>query len=72
MVVRYDVTAAGAVSNAQVVEAQPESTFDAAALLAVRSWVFKPALVNGEPQAAQGLQSTVRFKLGSGTEYAEY
>ena len=72
VVVRYDVTAAGGVSNAQVVEAQPADIFDAAALVAVRSWVFQPALVAGEPQAQQGLHSTVRFKLGSGAEYAEY
>ena len=72
VVVRYDVTAAGAVRNAQVVEAQPQDTFDAAALVAVRSWVFQPALIDGEPQAQQALHSTLRFKLGSGAEYADY
>lgn len=72
VVVRYDVTDDGTVSNAEVVEAQPAGTFDAAALLAVSSWVFKPALKNGEPQFQRGLHSTVTFKLGSGAEYSEY
>jgi len=72
VVVGYDVTAAGQVVNAYVVQAQPPGLFDAAALQAVRSWQFKAPLVSGVPQAVMGLQSTVVFKLGQGDEYDQY
>jgi protein TonB len=72
VVVRYDVGDGGRVRNAQVIQADPSDIFDAAALQAVTSWVFKPALINGVPQAQQGRRSTVTFKLGSGSEYADY
>ena len=72
VVVRYNVTLQGRVSNARVVRAEPEGIFDEAALAAVRSWVFNPPLVDGEPQPEVGRESTVTFKLGSGDEYADY
>ncbi|MDH3643107.1 MAG: energy transducer TonB [Gammaproteobacteria bacterium] len=72
VVVRYDVTVQGRVSKARVVRAEPEGVFDEAALGAVRSWVFNPPLVDGEPQSAVGRESTVTFKVGSGDEYADY
>ena len=72
VVVRYDVTVQGRVSKARVVRAEPEGVFDEAALGAVRSWVFNPPVVDGEPQSEVGRESTVTFKLGSGDEYADY
>ena len=72
VVIRYDVTVQGRVSNAQVVRAEPPEVFDDAALKAVRSWVFNPPLVDGEPQREVGRESTVTFKLGSGNEYDDY
>lgn len=72
VVVRYDVTREGRVINAEVVAASPPGTFDAAALRAVTSWVFKPAVRDGETQSERALQSTVDFKIGTGSEYADY
>ena len=72
VVVRYNVTLDGRVSDARVVRAEPPDIFDAAALAAVRSWVFNPPLVDGQPQPEIGRQSTVTFKLGTGDEYADY
>lgn len=72
VMVRYDVTADGKVANAMVVESRPAGTFEAAALQAVQSWVFKPALRNGVPQMEQGRVSTLTFKLGTGEEYSQY
>jgi hypothetical protein len=34
--------------------------------------VFQPALKDGQPQGQSGRRSTVTFKLGDGTEYADY
>lgn len=72
VVVRYDVTVQGRVSNAEVVRAEPAEVFDDAALTAVRSWVFNPSLVDGQPRPEVGRESTVTFKLGGGDEYADY
>lgn len=72
VIVRYDVTQAGQVTNAQVVEAQPAGLFDGAALTAVRSWRFKAPLVDGQVQYSQGLESTVTFALGDTSRYDQY
>jgi TonB family protein len=72
VVIRYDVTLQGQVSNATVVRAEPEGVFDRAALQAVRTWVFNPPLVDGEPRSEVGRESTVTFKLGGGDEYADH
>ncbi|NIP16389.1 MAG: TonB family protein [Pseudomonadales bacterium] len=72
VVVRYDVALDGRVINARVVRSEPAEFFDDAALNSVRSWRFNPALVDGEPRAAKGIESTVTFRLGAGDEYAGY
>ena len=68
--VRYDVTADGAVENAAVEAATPPGVFDAAALAAVRTWRFNPPLRDGEPVAAPGQVSTLRFQLGDTSRYS--
>ena len=64
VVVRYDVTAAGAVDNAAVVESEPPGVFDAAALAAVRSWRFRPMVDQGEVVPAPARVSELVFRLG--------
>ena len=68
-IVGYDVTADGTVTNAEVIESVPPGVFDEAALTAVRSWRFQPAVRNGEPIQFH-LTSPVRFKLGESEAYA--
>jgi TonB family protein len=70
VVVSYDVTAEGTVVNAKVVESAPPGIFDEAALAAVRTWRFQPAVRSGAPAPAYGLTSKVSFKLGESDEYA--
>jgi TonB family protein len=67
--VAYDVSTDGTVTNARVVEADPPGVFDEAALAAVRSWHFLPAIHNGKP-ASKELVSRVNFKLGESADYA--
>ena len=64
VVVRYDVTAAGTVANAVVVESEPPGVFDAAALNAVRSWRFRPMVDQGEVVPAPARVSELVFRLG--------
>lgn len=61
--VNFDVTTFGGTSNIRIVNAQPEGTFDSAALKAVRKWKYKPQIVDGEPQAAFNLRERIRFRL---------
>ncbi len=68
--VEYDVTVDGTVANAHVIESNPPGIFDAAALKAVRSWRFHPAVKKGDIASMQNLVSRVNFKLGESDAYA--
>ncbi len=60
--VEFTITASGGVKNAKVVESQPSTVFDRAALKAIARWKFKPKIMDGaaiEQRAVQILQ----FKL---------
>ena len=72
VVVRYGVSLDGRVVDARVDRAQPEGVFESAALAAVRSWRYNPALKNGEPVAVENVVSTLRFELGNGERYRGY
>ena len=64
VVVRYDITVAGTVANAVVVESEPPSVFDDAALETVRSWRFRPMVDRGEVVPAPARISELVFRLG--------
>ena len=49
VVVKYVVTETGAVTNVQIVRGPPE--LHAAVLAAVKSWRFRPAMLDGQPVA---------------------
>jgi protein TonB len=68
--VEYDVTVEGTVANPRVVESVPTGIFDEAALAAVRSWKFHPAVRDGKVVESKGLVSRLDFKLGESEDYA--
>jgi protein TonB len=72
VVVRYGVSVDGRVVNARVESATPEGLFEEAALAAVRSWRYNPALKDGEPVAVDNVVSTVRFQLSASDRYRDY
>jgi protein TonB len=72
VVVRYGVSLDGRVINARVESAEPEGIFEEAALAAVRSWRYNPALRDGEPVAVDNVLSTVRFELTANDRYRDY
>ena len=69
VVVRYDVTAEGNVTNAAVVGAVPPGVFEEAALRAVRSWRFRPSVEHGKRIRAPRRESAVTFRLGGDARY---
>ncbi len=72
VVVRYGVSVDGRVVNARVESATPEGFFEEAALTAVRSWRYNPALKDGEPVAVENVLSTVHFQLSADERYRDY
>jgi len=49
--VQFTVEADGSVDNVHVVRSNPPRAFDRAAIIAVKQWRFKPAVINGRPTA---------------------
>ncbi len=58
---RFDITAAGAVAGAVVVDSEPEGVFDEAALRAVSRWRYNPKLEAGVAVERRGVQVILRF-----------
>lgn len=72
VVIRYDVTAQGAVTDPEVVEAVPEGVFEEAALASIVQWRFRPAMEGGKAVQTSGVVSTLRFRLGDEDPYVGY
>ena len=62
VVVRFDVTADGLVTNPAVVESS-HRIFEKAALDTVQKFRYKPRVINGVPQPSTGLQNLFRFEI---------
>ncbi len=58
----FVVTAAGEVSQVEVVSSRPGSMFNAAAIRAVEGWTFKPGVRGGEKVAVR-VRQKVSFNL---------
>jgi protein TonB len=61
--VRFSVTSIGTVRDAEVVDSEPGTIFDEAALKAIARWRYKPRIQNGEAVEHVGLQTIIRFEL---------
>ena len=62
VVVQFDVTANGLVTNVVVVESS-NSVFDGAAIKAAQKFKFKPRIVDGTAFKSYGIQNLFRFAL---------
>jgi TonB family protein len=60
--VEFTITAMGTVSDIEVLGAEPRGIFEAAATEAVRTWRFRPRVVNGSPVPQRSVM-TLRFNL---------
>ena len=63
VVVEFVVTKTGAVSNAVIVQSQPEGVFDRAALDAVAKFKYKPRVVDGVAMEVAGVQNRISFEI---------
>jgi protein TonB len=60
--VRFLVNTQGMVETVDIVEAQPEDTFEKSVIAAVSRWRFSPGTVEGVPVNTR-VTTTIRFEL---------
>ena len=63
VLVRFNISAAGTVTNAAVIDANPRGIFDKNALRAIERWRYRPAVVEGRAVERRGLQVRLVFEL---------
>jgi protein TonB len=63
VLVQFTITPAGTVKDARVVDADPKSTFDEAAVSAVSRWKYNPKVESGVAVERRGIQVKLTFKL---------
>ena len=63
VLVRFNISPSGAVTNAVIVDAKPRGLFDKNALRAIGRWRYRPAVVDGRAVERRGLQVKLIFKL---------
>lgn len=73
VLVAYDVSEEGEVSNIRVLSSTPTDVFDSAAIDFVRTWRFQPQKRNGVPEAVENVESRISFTLEHGdASYLEF
>jgi protein TonB len=63
VIVEFTVTKTGAVRDPRVVECEPSTIFNKAALDAALKFKYKPRIVNGEAIEVHGVLNKITFKL---------
>lgn len=69
----YDVSEEGKVSNIRIVSSTPRDVFDQAAIDFVSTWRFQPQKRAGVPETVEKVQSRISFTLQDGDmSYLEF
>ncbi len=63
VILEFTVTKTGAVINANVLEYEPSTIFNRAAVNAALKFKYKPRVVNGEPIEVRGVLHKITFRL---------
>lgn len=66
VLLEFSVDQLGRVQNPQVLDAQPTSGFNKAAISAVSRYKYKPRVINGEATWVHGVQTRMVFELEEG------
>ena len=62
----FTVSTAGAVQDAEILDAQPANVFNRAALRAVRKWKYNPKIEDGKPVVRRAVHVRLNFRLADG------
>lgn len=65
VVVEFTVAQNGSVKNVVVIESEPSSIFDRAAIKAARKFKYKPRVIDGEAIEVAGVRNKISFQLES-------
>lgn len=63
VLLEFTVSPTGTVIDPQVVDSEPSSIFNRAAITAVSRWKYKPKVVDGVPVPREGQQVVLTFKI---------
>lgn len=63
VIVQFDITAAGTVKNAKVIDSDPKGYFEKAAVKAVERWRYNPKVEEGVAVERRGVQTLIKFQL---------
>jgi len=63
VIIQYTVTKEGTTRDGIVVEAQPEKTFDKAALKSASRYKYKPRVINGRAVEVPGVRTRITFEI---------
>jgi protein TonB len=63
VLVQFDISPAGTVVNARVIEATPHGMFEQSALRAIARWRYRPAVFEGRAVERRGVRVRLRFEL---------
>jgi len=63
VVVEFTITPTGAVRDPIVLDSEPSSIFNRAAIRTIRKWKYKPKIVDGTPVEQPGIQQKITFEL---------
>jgi protein TonB len=67
VLLRFTVTETGAVSDPEVLRAEPPIVFDRAAKRAILRWKYQPQVVNGKPTAVTSY-ARIKFELADAAQ----
>lgn len=61
--IMFDVTALGTTENIRILEAVPSNIFNRSVIKAVKTWRYKPNVIDGTPVATPNVRDRVRFNM---------
>ena len=63
VILQFNITASGTVSNIKILGAKPLRIFNKSAIQALRKWKYQPKIENGKAVEQKGLKVQLDFKL---------
>jgi len=63
VLVQFDISPAGSVVNARVIDASPRGVLEKSALRAIERWRYRPAVIEGRASERRGLRVKLSFVL---------
>ena len=63
MIVEFDISTLGSVTNVSVIDANPKRIFNKSGVRAIKGWKYKPKVVEGNPVVQPKQQVRLDFTL---------